>query len=357
MMIQLAAASLVVCFAGAPLSADPVRDAQWHLATLNVAEAQAISKGQGVTVAVVDSGIDARHPDLAGSLIPGVDFASDQPGDGLVDVDGHGTGEAGLIVAHGRALGIAPEARVMSVRVSAGIIPFGFTGIAQGINWAVDHGASVISVALDQADSTELRQAVARAQSANIVVVAGAGNTSNGSAIAHPAAYPGVVAVGGVDRDGNHAAISVSAPQVVIAAPAVDVVSTDRLGDGRTGYKTGVGTSDATAIVAGAAALVRSKYPDLPASEVVHRLTATADDKGPPGRDNDYGYGIVNLVKALTADVPPLQTSTPNPPAGTSATAQPPAESGAPWGLIVGGLVLLLLLAGAGGFVAWRVRR
>jgi type VII secretion-associated serine protease mycosin len=340
----------------APTS-DPIRDAQWHLTSLGVEKAQAISTGQGVTVAVIDTGVDGTHPDLAGSLLPGADFAQDGHGDGLIDVDGHGTATAGLIAAHGRALGVAPEARLLSVRVSNGIVPFG-TSLAEGIAWATDHGAQVICVAMGQPDNTQLRQAISKAQTANIVVVAAAGNRPGATTVAFPAAYPGVLAVAGTDRNGDHAELSVSGPQVGIAAPAVEIASTDRLGEGRTGYSASNGTSDATAIIAGAAALVRSKYPNLPAAEVIHRLTATADDKGPPGRDNDYGYGVVNLVKALTADVPPLQTSTQNPPTGTTTTALPPTGDGTAWGWVLGGLVLLLLAgAGAGGIMAWRLRR
>src|SRR5690606_39806474 len=107
------------------------------------------------------------------------------------------------------------------------------------------------------------------------------------------AAYPGVIAAVGVGRDGNHAEISVTGPQAVLAAPAVDIVSTTTTFGGRNGYSIGTGTSNATAIIAGAAALVRSRFPELSAAEVVHRLTATADDRGAPGRDPEYGYGIV----------------------------------------------------------------
>lgn len=138
------------------------------------------------------------------------------------------------------------------------------------------------------------------------MVVAAAGNRPDDKKVIYPAAYPGVLAVGGVDRNGRHAEISVTGPEVVLAAPAVDIMTTGTRANGGNGYHLGRGTSDATAIVAGAVALVRAKYPHLKAPEVIHRLTATATDKGAPGRDDQYGYGIVNIVKALTADVPPL---------------------------------------------------
>jgi subtilisin family serine protease len=123
--------------------------------------------------------------------------------------------------------------------------------------------------------------------------------------VQYPAAYPGVLAVAATGKDGSVAPVSVHGEQIAIAAPGVDMLGT---GSGGT-YVRGTGTSDATAIVAGAVALVRSRYPDLSAEEVVHRLTATATDKGPKGRDNQYGYGVLNLMAALTADVPPLEAT------------------------------------------------
>lgn len=338
----------------APLLADPVRDAQWQLDYLRVAEAHALTTGEGVTVAVIDTGVDGRHPDLAANLVAGVDLTPEGQGDGRTDADGHGTAEAGLIAGNGRVLGIAPGAKIQSVRVAVGGFASGTR--SEGINWAIDHGAKVLCIASAERDNPALRDAVRRAVQAGLVVVAGVGNTPTSTSVGYPAAYPGVIAAAAIDRNGNHADISVSGPQTVLSAPGVQVMSTDRL-DAGNGYGVWTGTSEATAIIAGAAALVRSKYPNLSATEVIHRLTATADDKGPPGRDNDYGYGVVNLVKALTDDVPPLQTSTQNPPTGTLPSAQPPTDDGTPWGLVLGGLVLLLLLAGAGGLVAWRVRR
>ncbi len=125
-------------------------------------------------------------------------------------------------------------------------------------------------------------------------------------------------------------------------------------------YRKGTGTSDATAIVAGAAALVRSKYPHLPAAEVVHRLTATAVDKGPPGRDDQYGYGVIDLVAALTADVPPLgfEGATVTPPGGaTSAAAQPAGGDGDGDAAVRGWVTLGVIVAAGGGFLVWRRRR
>lgn len=338
----------------APAAPDPVRDAEWHLAFLHVAEANIYSEGQGVIVGVIDTGVDAAHPDIAGSILPGKDF-SGASGDGHTDTNGHGTAMAGLIVAHGRTLGLAPKAQILPVRNGSTSVNAGPTD--RSITWAVENGASVLCLAFAQNDYPELKLAIERAVANDVVVVAAVGNSPYPADFAFPAGYPGVVGAAGVDKDGNHAAISVVSPYAVLAAPAVDIASTDIRIPGRTGYQTASGTSDATAIIAGAAALVRARYPNLSAPEVIHRLTATADDKGAPGRDDEYGYGVINLVKALTADVPPLQ------PSGTPSTTTPGTQATSPGEdgvtgktiLIVGGLVIVAILGAA--FITIAVRQ
>ena len=322
---------------------DTVRDAQWHLAALRVETAHKISQGEGVVVAVIDTGADASHPDLAGSLLAGADLIGSSS-DGRLDLDGHGTGMTGLIVAHGRALGIAPAAKVLPVRVMVENIPVADIAITNGVDWAVRNGADVLCIAMSVPDDSALHDAIQRAIEADIVVVAGVGNDSRANAVAFPAAYDGVVAAGATDKTGELAKISNTGPQLSLAAPGVGIVSTDIEKE----YRVGTGTSDSTAIIAGVAALVRSKYPSLSAREVVHRMTATATDKGPPGRDDGYGYGIVDPVAALTADVPPLATGD---------TSVPPSTQEAPsdrpgWlipvlavvAVLIVGLILLVLL-------------
>jgi subtilisin family serine protease len=145
-----------------------------------------------------------------------------------------------------------------------------------------------------------------------------------------------------VDEKGNHASFSVTGQEVMLAAPAVNVVTTGL----NQGYSVASGTSDSTAIAAGAAALVRARYPNLSATEVIHRLTATATDKGPPGRDDEYGHGIVNLVAALTADVPPLTAS----PSAAVNTATPSAETEGPrspsrvWLYVIAGTIVCIIV-------------
>jgi len=185
-------------------------------------------------------------------------------------------------------------------------------------------------------------------------VVAAAGNLPSDTSVRYPAAYPGVVAAAGTDEHGNHAAVSVTGSQVVLAAPATNIVQP--YPDHR--YAVGTGTSASTAIIAGAAALVRSRFPKLSAAEVIHRLTATAIDKGPPGRDDQYGYGLINIVAALTANVPPASASasppstaptngitTPPNPVTTSAVAASKSSAAGTAGIIAVVVAVLATLA------------
>ncbi|MFC7548259.1 type VII secretion-associated serine protease mycosin [Plantactinospora sp. GCM10030261] len=310
-LIAALCASALIVLPAAPARADRIRDDQWHLRYLRVAEAHRISTGAGVTVAVIDTGVDP-HPDLRDNVLPGRETFPGGTGDGRQDADGHGTGMAGLIAAHGRgpgtgALGVAPGAKVLSLRYTeaAGEETTDSKAVATSINIAALRVTEVICMPFGGGSSVEEIRALDTAIKADAVVVAAAGNRPNSTSVGFPASYEGVVAVGASDRNGNRASISVTGPQLALVAPGVDIYSTSR--DGR--YRRGTGTSDATAIVAGAAALVRSRFPDLSAAEVVHRLTATATDRGLPGRDPEYGYGELNLLAALTADVPPLAPS------------------------------------------------
>ncbi|MFY1598141.1 S8 family serine peptidase [Micromonospora sp. WMMD737] len=305
------------------------------------------------------------HPDLARNLRQGTDFVAGGSGDGRQDRDSHGTGMAGLIAAHGDtgskgALGMAPRAKILPIRVKIGNQEGTSHQLADAINFAITKNVKVISVSATGAADSRLLTAVEAALRADIVVVAGAGNKPISQRVGFPASHPGVIAVGGIDRTGRVAAVSVTGPEVDLVAPAVDIYSTSV--DGK--YRKGTGTSDSTAIVAGAAALIRSKYPYLPASEVAHRLTATAIDKGPPGRDDEYGHGVIDLVAALTADVPPMgfgsaTASVPaHTPSTTTAVAEPAGDGNGT--ATARGLVTLGVIVAAGGawtFIARRRRR
>jgi type VII secretion-associated serine protease mycosin len=340
--VKRSIASLIACltFASsffATTRQDTIRERQWHLSFLTITQAHQLTKGEGVIVAVVDTGVDAAHPDLRGRVLTGVDLTAEPTAtQGHTDDDGHGTAISGIIVANGEALGIAPEGRVLPVRVSTTSTGFN-SRLDKGIDWAVDHDAQVICIAAGGANAPSVEASVSRAQSADAVIVAAAGNYPETNAVEFPAAYPGVIAAAGVGRTGEHVALSVEGPQVVLAAPAVDIVTTAPTGPGSTGYVKTSGTSDATAIIAGAAALVRARFPDLSAAEVIHRLTATADDKGLPGRDHQYGFGVLNIVRALTADVPPLNPS-------VSATPLPTNQASPPDAPVQGGRLVVLFI-------------
>ncbi|WP_234359076.1 S8 family serine peptidase [Plantactinospora sp. BC1] len=359
---------------GAPAaSADSARDRQWHLRALGVAEAHRVTQGAGVVVAVLDTGVRADHKDLTGNVLPGVDVTGAET-DGRQDADGHGTAMAGLIAAHGHGsgnadgvLGIAPKAKILPVRAMRTESGAG-DDLPRAIREAVRRKPAVLSLSLSGGASESLEQAVQEALAADIVLVAAAGNRPNDAFVGYPAAYPGVLAVGATGRDGKLAPVSVTGDPIGLVAPGVEIASSSRTG----AYRSGTGTSDSTAIVAGAAALVRARYPDLPAAEVVHRLTATATDRGSPGRDPEYGHGVLDLVAALTADVEPAGAQ-PSPGTGPTPTTDPtsPAVAAPPPGdgstelrlspaaYAIGGACLLVLLAGVGvlGWLLLRGRR
>ncbi|WP_412540055.1 type VII secretion-associated serine protease mycosin [Longispora sp. K20-0274] len=330
-LVAAAAAGLIFGVA-APAWADSIRDKQWHLAPLGVAAAHGVSQGEGVIVAVIDTGVDASHPDLDGNVLPGIDLTG--PGDGHTDPDGHGTAMAADIAAHGHGpgnsagvLGLAPKSKILPVRFTAGQKG---GDLGAGIRWAADHGAKILNVSSVSPDLSSVRDATTYALGKGVIIVAGTGN--NGSTdVGAPALYPGVVAVGGVDKNNGAWAKSNHGPETVITAPAIDIVSAKNGG----GYAIENGTSDATALVSGTAALIWSKYPQLDANNVINRLVATADDKGDPGRDPQYGYGVINPGKALTVDVPAvtsnplLAVSTPAPSQKPTTAAAAPASSSA----------------------------
>lgn len=286
--------------------ANTVRDLSWHLDALRIPEAHKVSKGRGIVVAVIDSGVDASHPALNGRVLRGHGIGADATPDGRQDNgDGHGTGIAGIIAGIGgddmTVLGIAPEAKILPISTGKEARS---SEVAAGIRWAVDNGADVINVSLGgSGTNAEEAEAVRYALHNDVVVVAAVGNVSAGDrAVASTARVPGAIAVAGTDKSGEWLPDSVRGPEVVLAAPAEKIMAPDPFTPNRHALATG--TSASTAIVSGVVALVRAKFPDLDAANVINRLIATVQDKGPAGRDDRYGFGVVDPVAALTASVP-----------------------------------------------------
>lgn len=316
----LALVTTLVAQTGPAYAAPTVRGHQWHLDTLRIDEVHRVTTGEGVVVAVVDSGVDATHPDLAGQVLEGSRMTGDQD-KGLVDNRNHGTGVAGLIAGNGRGpdsvLGIAPGAKILPVKVFSGGL--GGTDVPQGIRYAVDRGADVINVSMSVGQTDRLLEALHYAQSHDVVVVASAGNKVDAEdpeadpdrGVEAPGRIPGVLAVSAVDAKGRFWDGGLRGPEIALSAPGVELAvltaaDMEPLGEPlRPGYDLMMGgTSAASPIVAGAAALLRAQFPELSAANVVNRLISTADDLGAPGRDEEYGFGQVNILRALTEEVP-----------------------------------------------------
>jgi type VII secretion-associated serine protease mycosin len=317
----------------APASADSIRGQQWQLGFLRAQDAWKYSTGLGITVAVIDSGVDANHPDLRGQVLPGADFV-DKSTDGRKDVVGHGTTVAALIAGKPDAngvMGLAYRSKILPIRVldpqnkydSADVV-------AKAVRYAVDRGARVINLSLGSADvAPVLSDALQYAFDHDVVVVACDGNVSNnrGTTVWHPAREPGVIAVSGVIRSGKFWTGSLQGPATVLSAPAADITGAHPGGD----YWNVQGTSFASPLVAASAALVLAKYPKMSSADVINRLVRTAWDFGPKGRDGQFGFGIVNPAGALTANIPPVRTnpllpSAPPPAAGGQAGPDGPGE-------------------------------
>lgn len=287
---------------------------EWYFRFLHAAAAQRVSTGGGVTVAVLDTGVDASHPDLRGRVVAGEDF-SDVVDDTnpLHDHNGHGTAMAGLVAADGtdtsHAHGIAPAATVLAVKVLSSNGSAWGVACGRGIRYATDHGAKVINLSLGSSgvDTAEL-DAISYALHHDVVVVAAAGNTPNGP-VQSPALIPGVIAVTGLTPSGTFWPGSSRGPQAALSAPAEEIQAPAPVALYPSGYLVGDGTSASSALVSGVAALVRAHFPKLNAANVINRLIRTADDKGPKGRDDQYGFGIVDPLRALTATVAPVTSN------------------------------------------------
>jgi type VII secretion-associated serine protease mycosin len=355
-----AAASAAIRAAAActssPPAANVIADVPWPQARYDLAALSQISQGAGVTVAVLDSGVDIVNPQLAGQVVAGGDMI-DSTGDGRTDCVGHGTAVASIIAARpmpGAGLsGLAPAARILAVRVSDRIDngegvtgPGDLRDLIEGINEAVRRRPGVINLSISTgADDPDLRAAIQSALDADIVVVAAAGNYHDrGDPRPYPASYDGVVGVGAIAADGQRVAKSQVGSYVDIVAPGDGVIGAAP----RSGHLSYQGTSFATPFVAATAALIRSRWPQLDRTEVVRRLLATADPAAGARPSPDYGYGVVNPMRALTELLPPVPgvvavTPTPVVRPGLGRLSQRPA----PTPLALAAAAVLVLAAAA----------
>jgi len=331
--------------------------APWAQQELGFASVWKRTRGGGVTVAVVDSGVDA-NPQFGDRVIPGPDLvAGTKPGiPPGADCVGHGTAIASIIAAAPvpgvSFTGVAPAARILSVKIS-GTDTFPTSVTPQGIMDAVQFGADVINLSLATPDDVQgLRNAVEYALRHNVVVVAAAGNDigqgssdgTDGTGPFYPAAYPGVLAVGAIGPGGVLAGFSDRYTPVGVTAPGVNVTSAYP-GTFPAAYDAVQnGTSFAAAFVSGVVALVRSAHPGLNAAQVVARIEATAHGATGPGT----GHGLVDPVRAVTAVLPAeqpraVQTARAAPSGGSARTVTLAAIAGA-LGLLVVVLTTVLVI-------------
>ena len=343
---------LVVLLTGVPARADSWRDRQWYFGPMRLAQAQELGKGgAGVTVAVIDTGVDIGHRDLRGATVPGWVVTREEPSDN-VDTGPHGTGMAALIAGRGHGdgaglLGVAPRSKVMPIRpVNDDLL------ISNGIRWAVERGAKVINMSFDLPSDQVLEDAIAEAYANDVVLVGSAGN--GGGGVVEPASFPHVVAVGSVGRNNRVASFSNRGPEMDLVTYGVGIPVA------RPGNKYDVtnGTSVSSALVAGAVALIRARYPDMRAPEVVDRLMSTAVDRGAKGRDDRYGAGQLDLMAALTAPrAAPKASSAPARNPGGAPVAAPSTGDSGPAPSVIVGVGVLVLIAGLSVVMVLRARR
>ncbi|MFW0108352.1 S8 family serine peptidase [Rothia sp. P7181] len=306
---------------------DAVRAREYWLKDYGFSSVWKEATGRGITVAVIDTGVDQSHQDLRDNVLPGTDVSgvgSARGWKGLGVEPEHGTMVASLIAGHGHRdpqtpsfsgvggkrpagmIGVAPEAKILPISLEIGTVSEGAKSIdeqlPEAVRYAVDHGADIINLSVGS-DSTNWPEqwdsAFAYAEEKGVIIVASAGNRGSGiTQVGAPATMPGVLTVGGVNQNKQDSWSSSSQGiSIAVVAPSENLMGATP--DNK--YAVWSGTSGAAPIVSGLAALIKEKYPNLTASQIIQRIISSADDAGETGRDALYGYGIINPAKALSS--------------------------------------------------------
>ena len=269
--------------------------AQYAIAQLRLPQAHQLARGMNVTIAVIDSGVDAKHPELANSIADTFDALGSKEGPHV-----HGTGIAGAIVAHARLMGSAPEARLLAIRAfgagSKGAESTSYV-IIRGLNYAAEHGAQIINMSFAGPKDPLIERGIAATAARGILMVAAAGNAGAKSPPLYPAANPNVIAVSATDAQDKLFTASNRGNHIAIAAPGADIF----LPAPDEKYQIASGTSFSAAYISGVAALLLERNPALKPGDVRAILMKTARDLGPPGRDDLFGAGKADAFAAVTA--------------------------------------------------------
>jgi subtilisin family serine protease len=271
----------------------PASSDQYAPDKLHLAEAHRLATGNKVLVALIDSAVDTRHPDLAGAVSADLDAAMDKAGP-----HAHGTGMAGAIAARHTVVSVAPQVTLLTVRAftpGASTAEGTTFNIIKGLDWAAEQGARIVNMSFAGPSDPRLRDALAKAARKGMVLIAAAGNAGAKSAPLFPAADPNVIAVTATDSEDALFAGANRGDHIAVAAPGVDVLVPAPDGT----YQLTTGTSVAAAEVSGVAALLIERNPSLTPEGLRRILMRTAKDLGPKGRDRDFGAGLVDALAAL----------------------------------------------------------
>lgn len=270
--------------------------AQYANAILRLPQAHTLAHGANVTIAVIDSGIDLKHPEFVGATIVSFDALGSREGPHV-----HGTAVAGAIISHARLMGIAPAARILAIRAFAAVPKGGAVStsyaILKALDYAAAHGAQIVNMSFAGPKDAVIERGVAALAAKGIVMVAAAGNAGPKSPPLYPAANTNVIAVSATDAQDKLFAASNRGSYIAISAPGVEVF----LPAPDEKYQMTSGTSFSAAYISGLAALMLERDPALKPDEVRAILTRTARDLGPPGRDDQFGAGEADAFAAVSA--------------------------------------------------------